>query len=189
MHRELDFMSKQPGKQLEGEELYIKQKKACNFSNNITTIAVNIKTPENMASIFRVADAAGCKNILLVDCLEIYNSRRFEKIARATEKFLNITQLTIDEFIRMQTEYQPLYAVEITSSSTNIFQNELPDKCSFVIGNERHGISKKILDICKTSIHIPMFGNNGSMNVSHALILVLYEWRRQKKSVSNETDF
>ena len=72
-----------------------------------------------------------------------------------------------------------MIAIEITSKSTSILNTQLAEQCVLVIGNEKHGIAEDVLNMCSNAVHIPMFGGNGSMNVSHALAIVLYEWRRQ----------
>ena len=51
------------GTQLEGQDLYRRQKMAMDYSDNIRIVAIDIRTPENLASIYRLADAAGCRSI------------------------------------------------------------------------------------------------------------------------------
>jgi len=92
---------------------------------------------------------------------------------------LQIEETSLADFIIRVRDYQPLYALEITSESKDIFQTELSGMFSIVVGNERQGISQELLDICSAAIHVPMYGGNGSMNVAHALAIALYEWRRQ----------
>ncbi|WP_373693577.1 hypothetical protein [Limnofasciculus baicalensis] len=36
-----------------------------------------------------------------------------------------------------------------------------------------------MLEHCQQAVQIPMYGVNGSMNVTHALAIVLFEWRIQ----------
>jgi tRNA G18 (ribose-2'-O)-methylase SpoU len=40
-------------------------------------------------------------------------------------------------------------------------------------------LDNSLLQKCEKSIYIPMKGHNKSMNVSHALTIVLGEWTRQ----------
>lgn len=167
------------GKQLDSQVLFNKQKKHMAYTDNIKIIAIDIRTPENLASIFRVADAVGCQHIVLVGEKAENQSKKFSRIARSTEQFIRLEQLTYSEFISTHDTYQPMLALEITSGSTSLFDMHLPEICSIVIGNERNGIDNKILALCQQAIHIPMYGCNGSMNVSHALAVCLYEWRRQ----------
>ncbi len=57
----------------------------------------------------------------------------------------------------------------------------LPSQSKFegvalIVGNESLGVSQTALDKCSTSVHIDMYGNNSSMNVSSALAIVLYKY-------------
>jgi tRNA G18 (ribose-2'-O)-methylase SpoU len=71
-------------------------------------------------------------------------------------------------------------ALEITSDSVALDALVLKNdsKILLIVGNERHGISQLILDTVKTKVHIPMFGNNSSMNVSQATGIALYEFSK-----------
>jgi len=138
-------------------------------------ICCDIKTPENIGGILRVADAVGSdKVVLLSEQDDLLTHKKIKKIARSSNA-LNIESCSL---INYKNEV-PLIAIELTQLSNNLFDTSLPEKCAFVIGNERHGIDHDLLQRCEYAVHIPMYGVNGSMNVSHALALVLYEWRRQ----------
>lgn len=180
-------MERKAGKQIRNRELYDKRKQEKEaYSNVITPIIVmeRVRTPENIASIFRLADAAGIKRIVLVDTVIDKHNKKINRIARDSIKYLQIEETSLTDFISGVRDYQPLHALEITSESKDIFQTELTGMFSIVVGNERQGISQELLDECSAAIHIPMYGNNGSMNVSHALGIALFEWRRQM-SVEN----
>ena len=43
------------------------------------------------------------------------------------------------------------------------------------IGNERQGVSERILKQVQEVVHIEMFGKNSSMNVAQATAIALYE--------------
>ena len=44
-----------------------------------------------------------------------------------------------------------------------------------VVGNETHGVSKEVLDMCDAIVELPMFGVNISLNVMVSLGIVLYK--------------
>lgn len=175
------------GKQLEGSTLYQRQRLVNEYTDDISVVAIDIRTPENLASIYRLADAAGCKNIVLVGDKSCLETKQFSKISRRAEKYLTIENYTHEEFIKINEIFQPLVAIEITSESKNLFETSLPEKCSFVVGNERQGINENILELCDQAIHLPMFGSMGSMNVSHALAISLFEWRRQMSLIKGSS--
>lgn len=49
------------------------------------------------------------------------------------------------------------------------------DGVALIMGNEKYGVSQYALDNSVKLVHIDMFGNNSSMNVSTALAIALYK--------------
>lgn len=54
------------------------------------------------------------------------------------------------------------------------------ENCCIVFGNEAHGISREVLEICDDAVAIPMPASVDSMNVSNAGAVFLYEAQRQR---------
>lgn len=173
-------------RQLEGFELYNKQKQIKQNLENNTPIIVadNLKTPENIGSILRLSEAVGCQKIIFINeesstTIKYFN--RIRKTATGAEKLVDWEFKTYQELLEQKfLDLYTIVAIEITDKSTNVFNTSLPTNCIFVIGNESYGISENLLKKCDYSVHIPMYGLLGSMNVSHALAIVLYEWKRQQ---------
>jgi len=166
-------------KQVKGRDLYLRQQNNKN-TNGPTIVCDGIQTPENFGSILRVADATGCNTIILLDSDLDLTSKKLSKLARSSDQHLNIQHLSLDNFLEKRPEYNHLYALEITEQSTSLFNTNITHCDGVVIGHESIGIRDQLLAVCDGTIHLPMFGTNGSMNVSHALIVFLYEWRRQQ---------
>jgi len=144
-------------------------------------IAINLQTPANIGAVYRLADATAAKKIIFVsdNDSDLRNNKVVKATSRNTSLIIDTEIWSHDEFHLNHQQLPDLIAIELTTKATNIFTTCLPFDCSFVIGSERHGIPDTILDNCKAAVKIPMFGINGSMNVSHALALCLYEWHRQ----------
>ena len=170
------------GEQIDNAELYERHKQFVSEAQSSAApviIATGIRTPENMGSILRHADAAGCKKVVFVDSNSGIPDRKLNRIARNTGRNLQVEFLNQQQFLDTINLFPQLIAVEITTRSRSLYLSNLPNSCCFVLGSERHGIPQGILDCCSSAIHIPMYGINASMNVSHAMTLVLFEWRRQ----------
>lgn len=170
------------GTQIEGEVLYERQKALRAqkpFPPAPQIIASQLQVPDNIGSVLRLADAAGSSHVIFISNTEI-DEKRIHKTARSCESFVAWEVYSLERFLHEQAAFQPLLALEITSQSNTIFSAALPTSCSFVIGNERHGIPVPVLSLCRQALHIPMYGTNGSMNVTHALGIALFEWRRQQ---------
>ncbi|MCW9012545.1 MAG: TrmH family RNA methyltransferase [Gammaproteobacteria bacterium] len=172
------------GEQLDSQQLYQNQKQKLaqpDFIAGPRIIAAGLRSAENIGSIFRLADAAGCPVIVFINESDddLVLNQKISKVARNTDKIIETVQMTPADFIASPHLYHPLIAIELTTNSSSVYEIDLPQQLSFMVGNERHGITSDLLGICDRAVHIPMFGTNGSMNVSHALGICLFEWRRQ----------
>lgn len=178
---------KNAGEQIDGQLLYERQQQANKQNSTIIApiiVAIGLRSPDNIASILRLADAAYSDRVIFVseDMNTIEFNNKIKRISRDTDKNIHIEQYEIEDFLKIIPGLPELIAIEITTQSKDIFKTQLQDNCCFVVGSESRGIKKSILNKCKTAVHIPMYGINGSMNVSHALAISLFEWRRQKQS-------
>lgn len=173
---------KDAGEQLDGRELYERQKRLRDsslYSPAPVIVADCLQLPENIGSLLRLADAAGSGKVIFINASD-QNFGRIRRTARNCDALVSWEFIHSEDFSNHYApSLTPLIAVEITNSSRSIFEISLPIQCAFVIGNERYGISSKLLTQCQQAIHVPMYGVNGSMNVTHALAIVLFEWRRQ----------
>jgi tRNA G18 (ribose-2'-O)-methylase SpoU len=138
-----------------------------------------IKTPENIGSFFRLADAFGAE-IVFINPLTTIN--KGIKTACGSENHVIYSVLSLAEFLIRYESFQ-IIPIELTSKANSIFESTLPEKAIFVFGNESYGVEQTLLDLCSTHIYIPMFGVNNSMNVSHSASIVLYEWRKQNNFI------
>ncbi len=141
----------------------------------VNIILDGLKTPENIGSIFRLAGNMGCKNVIFTEREEL-NKTKIEKIARNSLQFIDIQFLTYDE---IENQFKNLIAIETCDTAQNIFQTPLPLEATFVVGNEKFGISERLLKLTHQQVYIPMPGFVKSLNVSHALTVGLFEWYRQ----------
>lgn len=171
------------GKQIDSQKLYEQQKYNKSAGDDKAAPALllaGLSKPENIGAIYRLADAAGCKTIYLLNEDDAgLNRKTIQRVSRSTGNLILTISLTLKELQQAVLNWPPMIAIEITSESTSILHTELPEHCVLVIGNEKYGVMGDVLHLCTSAVHIPMYGINGSMNVSHALAIVLYEWRRQ----------
>lgn len=177
-----------PGEQLTGQELYNRQKRirsSSDYSCAPAIVADCLQISENIGSVLRLADAAGSNRVIFISEPDDQNINRVRRTSRNCDALVDWQFSTYEQFESQDmTNLDPLIAVELTTCSKSIFETNLPVRCSFIIGNERHGISSRLLAQCHQAVHIPMYGVNGSMNVTHALAIVLFEWRRQHSTLA-----
>lgn len=170
------------GEQLSGQLLHERQEKLRLAPIHLpgpVIVAVDLKSPENIGAVLRLADAAASTRVMFINA-ENLDLKRVHRAARNCETFIEWDLCTLEQFLEKAVAYQPLIALELTTASTSIFETDLPEKCAIIVGGEQHGIPAKLLIECQQAVHIPMYGINGSMNVTHALAVALFEWRRQR---------
>ena len=80
----------------------------------------------------------------------------------------------------LKKEGYTIICLEITSKSQELreYVNNLTqlNKICLVVGSEKAGIHQALLDTADHTLHIPMFGDNSSMNVTTATAIALYEF-------------
>ena len=139
----------------------------------------NIRSQNNVGSIFRTADAFRCEAIYLCGITAIPPHREIQKSALgATEsvmwKYFRTTSEAMDEL--QKTKY-PVYAVEQTDNSISLISFSFPEdkKLALIFGNEVSGIDDRLLSMVDGCIEIPQFGTKHSLNISVAAGIVLWD--------------
>ncbi len=147
-----------------------------NFSSNreIILFVEPIGSPENIAGIFRAAEAMGVSEIYWKDQLMDLNSKKIVKISRNTNQkvqFHKVEEYTVLDDLR-EKGYN-ISALELTTNAQNIYQTTFSNKIVLIIGNESSGVSKIALSKCDQVFFIPMYGQNSSMNLVVSLGIAL----------------
>ncbi|WP_432410713.1 TrmH family RNA methyltransferase [Rasiella sp. SM2506] len=146
--------------------------------NTIVLLCDGLQSPANLGAIFRLCDAFGVAEVIFNTPIDL-SSNRLKRTARNTEK--TVTYSIVEDLEGMLLEFQQKnyssLALEISSTSVPLSQisTEKKNKIALVIGNERTGVSEKILQQVQHVVHIKMFGTNSSMNVAQATAIALYE--------------
>ena len=60
-------------------------------------------------------------------------------------------------------------------NSLTLGKNNIDINDVFILGNEGHGLSKNVLDLCDNTIFIPMKENTESLNVAIAAAILMWE--------------
>ncbi|OGM99841.1 MAG: hypothetical protein A3B91_03055 [Candidatus Yanofskybacteria bacterium RIFCSPHIGHO2_02_FULL_41_29] len=168
----------------------------------IYLILDNIRSRENVGSIFRTADATGVSKIYLCGItptpnagnskfqesnykqapnskFQIQNSDKIAKTALGAEKWVpwkyrKQTWRCLLEFKNQKSKIK-IVGLEQTEDSQDIFKYKPDFPLALIVGNEVRGISPKILKYCDKIVQIPMFGKKESLNVSVATGVALYQ--------------
>jgi tRNA G18 (ribose-2'-O)-methylase SpoU len=144
----------------------------------------NIRSAFNVGSIFRSADGAGSvEKIYLCGITTPIDNPKLDKTALgATEmvpsEHFDTTQEAINE---IREKGIPIYSVELTSDAVNFQEIEYPKELAIVLGHEKNGVDKEILEESDKKVYVPMRGKKESLNVANCASIMLYEITREVK--------
>ncbi|MEZ0391565.1 MAG: RNA methyltransferase [Pseudobdellovibrionaceae bacterium] len=143
----------------------------------------NIRSAFNVGSIFRLADCLAVEEIFLCGYTPTPEQEALQKTSLGTsEKTKWSHRDNLSEALKeLQKRKVQLVALETAENSTSLFDFRLQGPTAFVVGNERFGLEASALQQCDLVLSIPTFGSKNSLNVSNALSIAAYEWRRQWK--------
>jgi len=133
-------------------------------------ICDNIRSLENIGSVFRTSDALGVAKIFLCGISGKPPHHKIEKTALGAEKTIPFehhwqTARLIDKLKKQRVE---IVALEQDKKAIEYIKYKPKFPVALILGNEVKGISKNILQKSDKIIFLPMSGQKESLNVSVA---------------------
>lgn len=172
----------------------------------LTVVLDNVRSQNNIGSIFRTADAFRVEHIALCGICSTPPHREIHKTALGAEesvawsyhedtdacvrelkergyKVFAIEQ--VDESIKLGTQASRLSAA---GTPAHPVAGEAPvhPKVAVVFGNEVEGVQDIVLELCDGALEIPQFGTKHSLNVSCAAAIVMWEMYQTLRSPMEE---
>ena len=145
----------------------------------IIIILDNIRSLNNIGSVFRTADAFRIEKIYLCGITAQPPHRDIQKTALgATESVEWEHRENAEELVaELQSNKVPVYAVEQVEKSIPLdqFQPNMNGCTAIVLGNEVDGVQQEIIDICDGTIEIPQIGTKHSLNISVCNGIVIWD--------------
>lgn len=138
----------------------------------------NIRSLNNIGSVFRTSDAFLIKKIYLCGITAKPPHRDIHKTALgATESVeWKYIENTIECIQNLQKEGYYCIAIEQADYSLmlNEFNSRKHEKIAVVFGNEVKGLQQSVIDRCNNCIEIPQLGTKHSLNISVSAGIVLW---------------
>lgn len=151
--------------------------------NKIIVILENIRSMQNVGSVFRSCDAFLIEKIILAGITPTPPHREIHKSALGAENtvdWLYVIDL-LPEINKIKNEGYTIIGIEQTDESTFLQNYTFTKEQSycFVFGNEVEGVRLETLTACDLVIEIPQFGTKHSLNVSNSTSILLWEAIKQ----------
>ena len=143
-------------------------------------ITDNFSTPENIGHVIRLAANIGALKVIVLGDNSLRASK-IRKTAGTSFDHIPVDFIAREELSAHIPQGYTLTALETVAGAESLSTTILPDKMALILGNEKYGISKELLDMSSKKVFIPMPGPIKSMNVSHAAAVCLFCWIGQVK--------
>lgn len=152
----------------------------------LTIVLDNIRSLNNIGSVFRTADAFLIEKIYLCGICATPPHRDIHKTALgATDNVeWEYAKNTLTVIEKLQRQKYCICAIEQTDKSQplHLFQPSGSTKYAFVFGNEVKGVAQEVIDQSDQAIEIPQFGTKHSLNISVSVGILLWDFL-QKRSL------
>lgn len=149
----------------------------------IVIVLDNIRSANNVGSVFRTADSFLLQSIYLCGITACPPNKEVYKTALgATEtvdwEYFNNTQQALNTLIEQN---YTLIAVEQVQNSTYLqhFTINKNTKYALIFGHEVDGVNQEIILQCSQSIEIPQLGTKHSLNIAVSVGIVIWEFSKQ----------
>ncbi|MBQ6263358.1 MAG: RNA methyltransferase [Clostridia bacterium] len=151
-------------------------------SGESAIILDGVRDPGNVGGILRTAAAFGFGSAVLIDCADPFGDRAVRASMGAVFRIrITETESAVEAAEQLASSGRRLVAAALTDDSETLGSFEPSDDDVVVIGNEGHGISKKMLSVCSVTLKIPMAEGCESLNAGSAAAVILWEYRKNRR--------
>lgn len=152
-----------------------------NGKDPFVVILDRITDTRNFGAITRVADASGVDAIIIPEKESAIITSDAIKTSAGALNYVPICKVkSLKKTIRFLKE-SGLNIISCSDKGNNkIYNSELNSPCCIILGSEKDGISKNLLDQSDKILKIPMNGYVDSLNVSSSASIIFYEVVRQR---------
>ena len=145
----------------------------------LVVVLDNIRSCNNIGSVFRTSDALLVEKIMLCGITATPPNKEIHKTALDAEKSVEweYYKNTLEAVEKLKAEGYKVYAIEQVEKSISLpdYFPEADEKIAVIFGNEVKGVQQKVVDACDNSIEIPQFGTKHSFNISVCAGIVIWD--------------
>ena len=154
----------------------------------LTIVLDNIRSMNNIGSVFRTSDAFLIEKIYLCGITATPPQNEIHKTALGATESVDWEYFsdTLDALKILKEDGYTLFAIEQAEKAYTLgnYKPEPKQKTAVVFGHEVRGVQQKVVDFCDGAIEIPQFGTKHSLNISVCAGIVI--WEIAKQMLKNE---
>ena len=145
----------------------------------------HITDVRNFGAIARTAECAGIDGIVIPENGSVRITA--DAVKTSAGALLKIPVARVNS-LRETLNYLSMAGVTMVAATEktegSLYENTLTGPVALIVGSEDSGVAPSLLELCQKKIKIPMLGEIGSLNVSVAAGVIVYEIIRQRLKTS-----
>ena len=146
-----------------------------------------VEDPHNLGAIVRTAEGAGADGILIPERRAAGVTATVAKASAGATEHVPIAKITNVARALEELKSAGLWTFGLDERATQLYDEvDYTVDCALVLGAEGHGLHDLVRKRCDVLVKIPMAGRVGSLNVSVAAGVVLYEVARQRRRTAGQ---
>lgn len=149
----------------------------------LTVVLDNVRSLNNIGSVFRTSDAFRVNEIILCGITATPPHVEIHKTALGAEDSMmwRYFEDTLSAVNELKTNGYTVFSIEQTENSTSLTDMSLDNdkKYAIVLGHEVHGVQQAVIDASHGCIEIPQHGTKHSLNISVAAGIVIWDFYKK----------
>lgn len=140
-----------------------------------------VEDPHNLGAIIRTAHAAGAGGVIVPERRSAGLSPTVAKAAAGALEYLPVARVVNLNRALEKLKESGYWIYGLDERGEHAYDRlDYSERAVFVLGGEGRGLHEQVRKRCDFLVRIPTAGAIGSLNVSVAAGIVLFEWRRQR---------
>lgn len=176
-------------RKIKNEELNRKSAEEFKASEKTPFIIIldNVRSLNNIGSVFRTADAFLCESVYLCGITATPPHKDIHKTALGATESVHWKYYkdTLNAISALKKKDYYIVAIEQVEGNLPLeeFKIEPDKKYALIFGHEIRGVGQKVVNACDAYLEIPQYGTKHSLNISVSVGIVIWDLfsKRQKK--------
>lgn len=153
----------------------------------IVIVLDNIRSLNNIGSVFRTADAFLVEKIYLCGITATPPHKDIRKTALGATESVDweYAEDTLKVITDLKSKNYRIFSVEQAENSTFLNELEIDSSKKYVLvfGNEVKGVGQEVVDASDTVVEIPQFGTKHSLNISVSVGVTVWDvWSKMNSN-------
>jgi 23S rRNA (guanosine2251-2'-O)-methyltransferase len=141
----------------------------------------HVQDPRNLGAVCRVAETAGASGVVIHERRAAAVTAAACKASAGAVEHLQVARVrNVADWLREAKEDGAWVFGAAADASTRHTEADLTGKVVLVLGSEGTGLRPRVAATCDLLVAIPLLGRVGSLNVSAAAAVLLFEAVRQR---------